>query len=425
MKRFSILFFLAAAVLGCTKQTDIFTREQDAISVDCNEQSVRQNILCLGEWTSRSDSDWLKVVPEKGSGNGKDYGFYEISVAYNSGAARNGNVYLIHNGKEFPVQVSQAKCNFEFGKVAFTGSLTEGVESSAALIVNYRNASGNEQTRFTCTVSGEAAEGLSVPESRGGLSAGDGTVTLAVTGTPAKAGDVSFEVFADGKSLGTAAAKVAAGAAPGPATPRLTVWSLTDHKGDSAERATLNEKHPEWLNSMIMNADTGSGVLSIVGAPGRPSAPAIGSQSFADGHLYVKGMFDQDYFLLTCNDFAFPAGTSISCSGSMGGAGSSAGYFIIEYSTDGTEWTPADGAITEKVEIIDITYHTKPYDDITGTEKGAFSVTMTPASACEGTFYVRIKVAANMRMNHTATVTAINTSPASTRFKGDLTVKTL
>ena len=77
------------------------------------------------------------------------------------------------------------------------------------------------------------------------------------------------------------------------------------------------------------------------------------------------------------------------------------------------------------MENIDITYHTKPYDDITGTEKGAFSVTMTPASACEGTFCVRIKVAANMRMNHTATVTAINTNPASTRFKGDLTVKTL
>ena len=421
-----IALALALSFAGCQKEADVFTREQDSISVDCNEQNVSQNILCLGEWTSRSDAAWLKVIPESGSGNGRDYQFYQISIDYNSGAAREGVVYLIHNGKEFPVTVNQAKCNFEFGKVAFSGSLTQDVESTASLLVAYKNASGKETTHFSCSISGEGAAGLSVPSVSGGIKAGDGTASLAILGTPSAKGNVDFEVFADGSSLGKVSATVAAASTPGPgpASSIEVVWSLTDHKGDSAERAALNEKHPEWLNSMIMYADKGNGVLSVVGAEGRPAAPAIGSQSFADGHLYIKGMYDQDYFLLTCNDFAFPAGTAVTCSGSMGGAGSSAGYYVIEYSVDGTNWALAEGAITEDVEGMSITYHTKPYDDITGTELGAFSVTMHPAAASTGTFYVRVKVAANMRMNHTATTTKINTTPASTRFKGDLTVKT-
>lgn len=415
---------LVLAIAGCRKESDVFTREQDALSVDCNEQSIRQNILCLGEWTSRSEVPWLKVVPESGSGNGRDYQFYEIAVDYNGSDAREGIVYLIHNGREFPVTVNQAKCSFELGRVSFSGSLTEGVESRASLLVAYRNASGNETIGFSCKVGGDASAGLSVPSTSGGFKAGDGSIALEIQGTPAAKGEVEFEVFADGVSIGKTSAMVeeASAPSPGPGSTMEVIWSLTDHQGDASERAELNARHPEWLNSMTMNADKGSGVLSIVGAPGRPAAPAIGSQSFADGHLYIKGMYDQDYFLLTCNDFAFPAGTLVTCSGSMGGAGSSAGYFVIEYSCDGTTWNTADGVITENVEGVSISYHAKPYDDITGTELGAFSVTMRPSAASNGTFLVRIKVAANMRMNHSPTSTAINTTPASTRFKGDLKV---
>ena len=71
---------------SCEKDGGVFMRENDAIACDCTEQSISQNVLCDGEWVADcGDVGWIAITPERGSGNGKDYGFFTLNIQYNSG----------------------------------------------------------------------------------------------------------------------------------------------------------------------------------------------------------------------------------------------------------------------------------------------------------------------------------------------------
>ena len=73
---------------SCEKDGGVFMRENDAIACDCTEQSISQNVLCDGEWVADcGDVEWIAITPERGSGNGKDYGFFTLNIQYNSEAA--------------------------------------------------------------------------------------------------------------------------------------------------------------------------------------------------------------------------------------------------------------------------------------------------------------------------------------------------
>ena len=84
---------------SCEKDGGVFMRENDAIACDCTEQSISQNVLCDGEWVADcGDVGWIAITPERGSGNGKDYGFFTLNIQYNSGAERTATVHLVYDG---------------------------------------------------------------------------------------------------------------------------------------------------------------------------------------------------------------------------------------------------------------------------------------------------------------------------------------
>lgn len=97
---------------SCEKDGGVFMRENDAIACDCTEQSISQNVLCDGEWVADcGDVEWIAITPERGSGNGKDYGFFTLNIQYNSGAERTATVHLVYDGAAYPITVTQARAS--------------------------------------------------------------------------------------------------------------------------------------------------------------------------------------------------------------------------------------------------------------------------------------------------------------------------
>lgn len=89
---------VAAALLtmSCSSESSLFQRENDVVTCDCSEQIISQSIKCDGKWTSDcSGTEWVKISPESGEGDGKYYSTYDLYIGYNAGAAREATVYLI------------------------------------------------------------------------------------------------------------------------------------------------------------------------------------------------------------------------------------------------------------------------------------------------------------------------------------------
>ena len=87
MKSYSKIFLLFFSLLliytSCEKDETIFARENNKLFVDCTEQSIEQIILSEGDWyADASEVNWITVSPENGTGNGVDYGTFNINVAY-------------------------------------------------------------------------------------------------------------------------------------------------------------------------------------------------------------------------------------------------------------------------------------------------------------------------------------------------------
>ena len=195
---------------SCEKDGGVFMRENDAIACDCTEQSISQNVLCDGEWVADcGDVEWIAITPERGSGNGKDYGFFTLNIQYNSEAERTATVHLVYDGAAYPITVTQGACEFAYGEPRVEGNLFRNIESTATLRLPYVCASGRESVEISCTITGAAADGLSVTKQvYTGFAKGSGELTIPVEGAATRAGAVAFELFADGVSVGSCRANV-------------------------------------------------------------------------------------------------------------------------------------------------------------------------------------------------------------------------
>jgi hypothetical protein len=175
---------------SCEKDGGVFMRENDAIACDCTEQSISQNVLCDGEWVADcGDVGWIAITPERGSGNGKDYGFFTLNIQYNSGAERTATVHLVYDGAAYPITVTQGACEFAYGEPRVEGNLFRNIESTATLRLPYVCASGRESVEISCTITGAAADGLSVTKQvYTGFAKGSGELTIPVEGAATRAG---------------------------------------------------------------------------------------------------------------------------------------------------------------------------------------------------------------------------------------------
>ena len=202
----NVILSVAAALLtmSCSNESSLFQRENDVVTCDCSEQIISQSIKCDGKWTSDcSGTEWVKISPESGEGDGKYYSTYDLHIGYNAGAAREATVYLIYDGKKYPVTVKQGECDFAFEAPTVSGALFDGKASEAVLHLPYVKANGTESYEISCNVVSDNVKGLYVEtKTYSSFNKGAGVLDIPVMGTPDAEGNVKFEVFANGKSVG-------------------------------------------------------------------------------------------------------------------------------------------------------------------------------------------------------------------------------
>ncbi len=406
--------------VSCEKDEGVFTRENDAISCDCTEQSIPQNVLCDGEWVADCNGvSWISITPERGSGNGKDYGFFTLNIQYNSDAERTATVYLLYDGVSYPITVTQGKCEFAYGTPKVEGNLFQNIESTATISLPYTCASGRESVEIACTVTGEAAAGLRVVTATyDKFSKGDGTLTIPVQGMAERAGKVSFEVTVAGVSAGSCSANVISDPDAVPegfpvgwnfyalgmvgTAPRGSQWDYS-WTTDALHPAT--DTNPLDAHKLLPTAGNENAYLTASGV-----VSDNGNYTFNPG-IQIKGLMENDYFLFVIPVKNIKAEHKLSVEASMGAAGSGPGYYALEYSADNKNWTLAEGSTLMEVFGTSAQVHYYVPKENTGTDRKTYDKAtdkgyrkyIFPLSGMEtiyeGNLYLRLRICMDRRAN--------------------------
>ncbi len=424
MKIVNKLTSICCAVLlfavSCEHDEGRFARENDRVSCDCTEQTIEQNFLCDGEWVADcSGVEWIAVTPERGSGNGVDYGSFSLHIQYNSGAERTATIHLVYDGAAYPITVTQGKCEFAYGTPRIEGNLFQNIGSTASLRLPYECASGRESVEIACTITDAAAGGLTIPTATySGFVKGSGELTIPIGGTPERAGAVAFELFVDGVSVGTCRGNVISD--PDAVPEGLPVgWNFyalgmtgTAPRGSQYDYSWTTEAlHPATdtnpldAHKVLPSAGNENAYLTASGV-----VSDNGNYTFNPG-IQIKGLMENDYFLFVIPVKNIKAEHKLSVEASMGAAGSGPGYYALEYSSDGQAWKLAEGS--ERMEVFgasaQVHYYVpkentsgdrKTYDKATdkGYRKYVFPLTGLE-TIYEGNLYLRLRICMNRRAN--------------------------
>lgn len=399
----------AALAAGCSSDDDpYFARENDRLAFDCNEQTVAQSLQCEGAWSIDYDgNDWISVTPDSGVGSG-EVEFLTIGVGYNRGGERSGTIYVDFNGRAYPIRITQGACDFAYGALSSTGTLVQGAESDFVLLLAYANANGDESVALSCRMTG-AAEGLAAADCTfDKFEKGSGTIALPVTGTPARAGDVFFELFVDGVSRGTVKSSVVADLTSVPVgfpvwwdfssgdkstitkDPHNYSWGSGSKHPCDASAPSTDHKYLDW-------SDRG-GYLTVV-------CSTASGWGYGEGHCYVKGLLKDDYWLMVFPVQNLKQGTQLTFEAAVGGSGSGAGYYALEYSADGANWFLADGSTSvqgKEGESAPVHFTAKDSTKNDTTAEHGWARYTFPVAGCavhDGLFYLRMRVSLDLRVN--------------------------
>lgn len=431
MKLLNRITLTCSAVLllatSCQKEDDIFTRENDKISCDCTEQSIEQNFLCTGEWVADcSGVDWITVSPERGSGNGEDYGFFKINVKYNKGAAREGTINLIHGGTSYPIQVNQGKCEFAYGTPYVAGNLFQNIASTASINLPYIMASGEESVEVSCTLSG-ASDGVAIPKATySGFAKGKGELSIPIAGKPTQAGTVNFAIKIDGVDVGTCSTKIVSD--PDALPDGLPVgWnfyalemtgptvrgSKYDYSWTVDATNPTAETNPLDAHRVLSSSGNENAYLTA-----KATVTSTGNYTFNPG-IQIRGLMENDYFLFVIPVKNISADEKLTVEASMGSAGSGPGYYALEYSSDNTTWKLAEGSTLMTVFGASAQVHYYVPTENTSSERTSYNKETDKGyrkytfpltgidTIYDGNLYLRLRVCMNRRSNGSESTNAI------------------
>lgn len=448
-----VILAVTSLFASCAKEEAYLVRENDQLSFNCNEQAVEQSLQCQGAWSVdyNGTKDWITVTPDSGVDNGS-VEFVSVAVAYNRGAERTGTIYMVFNGKQYPIAITQAACDFAYGALKGDGSLVAGKEAAYTLSLPYSKAYGDESVVLTCTMTGASA-GLVAPEvTYNSFSKGSGVIDYVVTGTPTTPGEVSFTLNVDGEAKGTVTTTVA-----DPADLQLSglpvFWDFAHYDAgttvDQKKGAIQGTQYDYSWGSLSLNpcdssapstdhkfldwnyCDVNQAYFTVSGK--------ITSYAYGEGHAYAKGMVYNDYWLMATKVRNLAAGTKLTFEGAIGCSGSGPKVATIEYSVDGGKtWLEAAGGreyvhpyTGDKANIHLEVFTDNQYvngDKSQGVrndktaEDGWAKVTFPIEKGLEdGWFYVRLRYSLNLRLMHSASTYTIATG-GSERVKNEVKI---
>ena len=189
-------------------------------------------------------------------------------------------------------------------------------------------------------------------------------------------------------------------------------WRFSEIMGGDPEKTDLQKRQPEWTTDKhTLNSDVGSATITVVEAEGKTAA-ALNSWGYNNGHAYIKGLYYNDYWLMTIPVKYVASGTVLNAKGCFGGSGSAAAFFLLEYSADSLTWHQADGAKTETFTIkekpVEAIYHVQACDVPKFPDDAACSFDCTfpvEVDIPNGNLYIRLRVSANIRITQNNTIT--------------------
>lgn len=364
-------------------------------------------------WTAETDCDWLTITtvrcadktPETATGanngaalangvatvkaTGLPYVNTKVEISANAaGAARTGNIILKADGAEIEkitvTQAAPAKA-----QIAVTG-LTDGTIPEFA-------ADATSGTGFT--VRSNQAWTIEVPAGDDWYTVsplkGDADTDVTVTVTPkANNGGLrsgSFTIKADDTLLPITLSQAAGADAIGYA------WSFPA----TAEADGLVSKAERWYKS-----DDGTARIDAIRAvdPSKQS-PNMSYTLGADGEigrLLMYGFTLDDYWMFTLPVKDFAAGTALRLNTILSSSATGAKYFLLEYSTDQTNWNPLNAKKvhdkSEKdAELREITYTCVLPDSPANADCVVDETFAIPAAVADGNIYLRLRVCDKIR----------------------------
>lgn len=201
---------LSFGVAGCTDditdEVGQLTRNTDEVSVAYNKDATtRFSIRVPGAWSASvacknasgaSTSAWLKLDPAEGVGNGKDYQWINVIADRNKEGEREAVITIsgATRSEAVEIKVTQDAGIFEIGEPSISGSLNEGVESSASLVIDYKKALGSEKVILEAAFEGDNF-GLSIGKEEFEVETeGEGSWKLPISGTPDHMGEATIKL---------------------------------------------------------------------------------------------------------------------------------------------------------------------------------------------------------------------------------------
>lgn len=175
-------------------------RDTDAVNIGYNEGSTATvTVRYPGQWYAVSDVDWLSVSPDINSpavGNGTDFQTVTITASRNAGDAREGNIRILasNGGFDLGVTVTQAEGKTTLGTPEISGNLFRDEVAAASILVKYAKAKGGEKIEISASVTGDAGLAVASVTEKTIESAGDGSVSVPIKGTPTIFGEIQIPV---------------------------------------------------------------------------------------------------------------------------------------------------------------------------------------------------------------------------------------
>lgn len=421
MKTITRILCAVAAILslGACQQNDeeYLVRETDQIRFETPYKNSRKITLrCVGAWKTivPKGAEWISTTPSEGVGNGQ-MDFINVNVELNEGLERTATIYLENGGKQYPISVYQVAGD----EIEELSLQTSSVKFSTPNVAS-------KQISFTCYSEWKAI----VPEDAAWISVtplegeSDGTpqyITINVEENTGEERTAVIYLENLGKSYEITVTQVAAGQEEEEAVLEgLPVsWAFVDAKGTTADKEALAAAKPEWKgsNHYVRSDDQGGAArITVVEADGK-SVTKVNSWGYNDGHIYIKGLYLNDYWLLTIPVKNLKEDETVKVEGSINGSGSSAAFFLLEYSTDGKTWTVCDYPMTTTANDESVSYHAQSVDKVDDPTSGDFSATFTtPSALSDGNLYIRARVNADVRVTLDNTITT--GGGGSTRLRG-------
>lgn len=400
MKKTLILVFAAIlAFSACKKETvpDEFALSKTEFAAEADGTSFNVAVTANCAWNVTNTTDWITVEPMSGSGDGT----IVIKVAANEGDDRNAS-FSVKGGSVEPVTVSVsqtgAPSNLAFGTPVLVGKFQVGQSGTASVEIPYTGSNGKEAVDFKVdiesTYANEANKGIeSTSFNCSSFTKGDGKVVIPVSGTPEKLGAVTIKVTAGSEALkDELSARVteklpyttyvawnpwAAGytrqdfcfMAGGPYDKS---WSTMGKEADKVASTNAsdhivlptdysNEEFKDaYLTAVAANAITAGGVYTVP-----KTTASLAGYTFNPG-VQIQGLAKDDYILVAVPVKSAAKGAKVTVLASMGGAAAAAGYFLLEFSMDKTNWIEFPDAKSITVGDTEYKYH---YNDVNSTDK--------------------------------------------------------